>query len=251
MGFDYEAEKSDYCCQKQLRSLNMKPTILISGGSKGIGRAIATHFHREHFDVIICARSPQALEEAREALPGLHTYVCDMADKAAIKSLAAEINERFGALDVLVNNAGTYLPGAIHSEDDSVYETLMATNMGSAYYLTKGLLPGMMQRRSGTIFNIASVAGIKAYDNGGSYSISKFAMVGFSRNLREEMKPYNIRVVTVLPGAVKTASWDGVDIDENRLMPPSDIAALVWNAWSLSDRTVVEDIIVRPALGDL
>lgn len=229
----------------------MKKKIFISGASKGIGFAIADAFYQKDFDVIICARNSKGLAAAKEKLPNLHLFQCDISDKSAVKTLADTLNEQFGAMDVLVNNGGVFQPGQLFSEDDSVFETMMSTNVASAYYLTKGVLPLMMEKKSGTIVNIASIASINAYANGGSYSISKYAMLGFSKNLREEMKEFNIRVVSIMPGAVFTASWEGADVPEERLMPSEDIASLVWNAYSLSPRTVVEDIVVRPFLGDL
>ena len=108
-----------------------------------------------------------------------------------------------------------------------------------------------MEQKRGQIFNIASIAGIKAYANGGSYSISKFALMGFSKNLREELKPFNIKVCAVLPGAVLTDAWGIIDFPEERLMPVEDIAKSIYDIYSLSDRTVVEEIILRPILGDL
>lgn len=229
----------------------MKETVFISGASRGIGRAIARIFYEAGAEVIICSRSEQKLAEAKEAMPKLHTYVCDISQKAEVKALARTLNERFGALDVLVNNGGRFLPGLVHEEEDEVFEQLMATNLNSAYYFTKALLPPMKARRKGTIVNMCSVASIMAYPNGGSYSISKYAMLGFSRCLREELKPFNLRVINVLPGAVLTDSWAEADLPEERFIPPEDIARLVWNACQLSERTVVEDILVRPALGDI
>lgn len=228
-----------------------QPTAFVSGASKGIGLAIAQKFHHEGYRVGICARSQAGLDAAAAEMPGLLTYVCDMSDKAAVKELATKIQADLGPLDVLVNNAGVFQPGEVHSEADEAYELMMRTNMDSAYYLTKGVIHPMMARKSGAIVNIASVASIKAYTHGGSYSISKYAMLGFSKNLREEMKPHGIRVISIMPGAVKTASWDGVDVPAERLMPPEDMAALVWTSVTLTSRSVVEDIVVRPQLGDL
>ncbi|MEM7657025.1 MAG: SDR family oxidoreductase [Bacteroidota bacterium] len=228
-----------------------QPTIFISGASKGIGLGIARLLYQNDYRVVICARGQAALDAAKAEMPKIHTYVCDIADKEAVKRMAVWLNETFGPLDVLVNNGGNFQPGQLHSEADEVYEAMMATNMDSAYYLTKGVLPLMMEQKKGTVVNIASIASINAYANGGSYGISKFAMLGFSKNLREEMKPHNIRVISIMPGAVRTASWDGVDLPEERFMPVEDVAQLVWALCSLTDRTVVEDIVLRPALGDI
>ncbi|RYZ34365.1 MAG: SDR family NAD(P)-dependent oxidoreductase, partial [Sphingobacteriales bacterium] len=155
------------------------------------------------------------------------------------------------APDILVNNTGTYLPGSVHNEAEGSLETLMATNLYSAYHLTRALLPAMMSRKQGHIFNMCSIASLQAYANGGAYSITKFAMAGFSKNLREEMKSYDIKVTTVYPGAAYTDSWKGSGVDPQRLMDEKDIADMVWSASRLSSRACVEEILLRPQLGDL
>jgi NADP-dependent 3-hydroxy acid dehydrogenase YdfG len=229
----------------------MKKKIFISGGSKGIGLAVAKKFYEQGFEVIICARGQAALEAAKAEMPGLHTLVCDLSDKSAVKQLAATLNRDYGPLDILINNGGVFMPGLLHKEEDAVYETQMRTNMDSTYYLTKGVVGGMIAQKAGMIVNMCSIASLAAYPGGGSYSVSKFAMLGFSKVLREEMKPYGIRVVSIMPGAVKTAAWDGVDLPEERFIPARDIAEIVWNAWIMSPHTVVEEIVVRPTPGDI
>ncbi|HHG83564.1 MAG TPA: SDR family oxidoreductase [Bacteroidetes bacterium] len=225
--------------------------IFISGASKGIGLATAEKFYQEGWKVIICARGQAALDAAQAKMPKLITYTCDLADKNAVKELAAKIQLEHGTLDILFNNGGTFLPGQLHSEEDEVFENLMATNLFSAYYMTKGLLPNMIALGKGTVVNMCSIASINAYAQGGAYSVSKFGLYGFSKSLREEMKPKGIRVISILPGATFTASWEGMDLPEARFIPAEDIAELVWTACKLSDRTVVEDIVVRPQLGDI
>ena len=229
----------------------MKPSILITGASKGIGLAVARTFYAQDYEVIICARGAEALAAAKAEMPDLHTYSCDLADKSAVLNMMADIEKRFSRLDVLVNNGGRFLPGGIHDSETDVFEQIMDTNLRSAYYVTTAALPAMIAAKKGDIFNVCSVASIKAYAGGGLYGISKFALLGFSQNLREEMKPHGIRVIGILPGAVKTASWDGVDLPEERFIPPEDIASIIWNTHSLSARTVVEDLVVRPFLGDI
>ncbi|MEM6628498.1 MAG: SDR family oxidoreductase [Bacteroidota bacterium] len=229
----------------------MKRNILITGGTKGIGWAIAQKFHEQDFQVIICARGEAGLEQAQSKLPGIDTKKCDISQKEQVKGLGAYVNQKYGALDILINNGGVFLPGEVHNEDDETYEQLMATNMDSAYYLTKTVLPLMLEKKAGTIFNMCSVASLQAYPNGGSYSISKFALLGFSRALREEMKDKGIRVISVLPGAVYTPSWEAVDLPESRFIPAEDVAELIWSTYSASIRTVVEELLIRPALGDI
>jgi NADP-dependent 3-hydroxy acid dehydrogenase YdfG len=225
--------------------------IFISGASYGIGLECARRFHREGWKVIICARGKEGLEKAAKEMPGLVTYTCDLADKQSVKDLVEVVNKKHGALDVLVNNGGLFQPGQMHTEDDEIFENLLATNLYSTYYLTKGLLPGMIARKAGTVVNMCSIASITAYEAGGSYSVSKFAMYGFSKSLRAEMKPKGIRVISVLPGATWTRAWEGAGQPEERMIPAEDIAELVWTACSLSNRTVVEDIVIRPLEGDI
>jgi NADP-dependent 3-hydroxy acid dehydrogenase YdfG len=153
--------------------------------------------------------------------------------------------------DIIINNAGDFEPGSIYNERDGLLEDQMAINLYSAYHLTRALLPGMMKRKSGHIFNMCSIAALKAYPNGGSYSISKYAMHGFSKNLREELKPFTIKVTTVFPGAVLTDSWGDFDNTDARIMVADDIAKMIYTASQLSSGACVEEIIIRPQLGDL
>ena len=229
----------------------MQKRIFVSGASKGIGLAIALRFASQGFNVAISARNHDSMTRIQQSHPNIQTVRADMANKAEVENVARWLNESFGPLDVLVNNVGRFIPGQIHTESDELFEELMMTNLYSNYYLTKRVLPSMMARQSGTIFNICSIASLIAYPNSGAYSISKHALHGLSKVLREEMKPYGIRVVSVLPGATLTASWEGVNLPSERFMPAEDIAQVVWDAWSLSPRTVIEEILLRPMLGDI
>lgn len=98
---------------------------------------------------------------------------------------------------------------------------------------------------------MCSTASIVPYVNGGSYCISKFALLGMSRVLREEMKPFGVKVTAVLPGATLTASWDGTDLPKERFMQPEDVAEAIWTAYSLSPNSVLEELLIRPQLGDI
>ena len=235
----------------------MHKLIVVTGGTKGIGRAILEKFAGENFDVITCARNKtdlQSLEESlRKKYPGIEVATCvaDMSDKKQVADFCVFVNSLKRSIDVLVNNAGYFIPGEISTEPEGTLESMINANLYSAYYATRGLVPSMIQNKRGHIFNICSIASIKAYANGGSYAISKFAMLGLSKCLREELKPHNIRVTAIMPGATLTASWDGVNIPDERFMPIEDIAETVYSAWSLSGRSVVEEIIIRPQLGDL
>ena len=233
--------------------------IVITGASKGLGKAIAEIFaaDEQSHNLFLCARTKDELEktgkELQDRFPktNMHTKTCDVADKNQLVDFAKWIKTITAKVDILVNNAGIYLPGSAHGEDDGVLESLMEVNVYSAYHLTRLLLPPMIKAKNGHIFNICSIASLQAYPNGGAYGISKFAMYGFSKNLREEMKPYGIKVTHVLPGAAFTDSWSGSGVDPKRIMEAGDIAKMVYAAAQLSPQACVEEIILRPLPGDL
>ncbi len=235
----------------------MNKRIIITGATKGIGRAIAEKFAREGFDAIVCARNNDDLKamksEFKKHFPKgkLHIKKADLSKKKQVLAFAEFVKKTWDRFDILVNNAGVFLPGEITKEEDGKLESQIETNLYSAYHLTRAVLPLMLPQKSGHIFNMCSIASFMAYPNGGSYSISKFALLGFSKVLREELKTEGIKVTSIMPGATWSASWAGVDLPESRLAKAEDIAEVVWSAFSLSASAVVEDIVVRPQLGDL
>jgi len=235
---------------------NRKPLAIVTGASKGIGRSIAAAFAGRDHRVLICSRKETHLREAaafiKKEHPGadIKTMEADFSYMASVRSFG-EWCLREGIPDVLVNNAGIYLPGNLGDEAEGNMENTMNINFFSAYHLTRQLLPAMKAAGRGHIFNISSIAGLSAYEGGGSYSVSKFALTGFSKNLRHELKQSGIKVTTVFPGAVMTDSWKGFDNSQQRIMEAGDIAAMVLAAASLSPQATVEEIIIRPQLGDL
>lgn len=235
--------------------------VVVTGASRGIGKAIAGIFAANGNNLYLTSRSDVALYKATEELMTEYPGVIIKA-----KPFDLSIRERaqqFGSWclqhavpDILVNNAGLFEPGSSFNEPDGQLENQLATNLYSAYYLTRRLLPKMIEstredRFNRHVFNMCSIASLAAYPNGGAYSISKFALYGFSKNLREEMKEYGIKVTAIHPGAVMTDSWGNFDNSRHRIMEVSDIAKLVYAASQLSMQACVEDIIIRPQQGDL
>jgi short-subunit dehydrogenase len=231
--------------------------IIITGASKGLGRAVAEKFAAHGYDLFLCSRDQQALTTAARQLEQRYTTITvrskavDLAEKDQALAFGRWVLESGAGIDVLVNNAGQFIPGSVHDEEEGVLERLMAVNLYSAYHLTRMLLPAMMAHGSGHIFNMCSVASLQAYPNGGAYSISKYALAGFSANLREEMKGFGIKVTTVYPGAAYTDSWAGSGVDPQRIMEAGDVADMVLAAARLSPQATVEEILLRPQLGDL
>jgi short-subunit dehydrogenase len=231
--------------------------VVITGASRGLGLAMAEAFAKEGHDLYLTSRNEVNLYHA---LASLQSRFPDR----IIKAKAFDIGSKTGAVefgqwilgsavetDILINNAGTFEPGRVIDEPEGQMEKMLNTNFFSAYHITRKLLPSMMERKSGHIFNMSSIAGLQAYPNGGSYSVSKFALTGFSKNLREELKSYSIKVTCIYPGAVYTDSWAAAGISPHRIMKPTDIADTVVQISKLSPQAVVEDLVIRPLLGDL
>lgn len=235
----------------------MNMNAVVTGSTKGIGRAIVFALLKEGWNVAVSSRHEtdllQLQEEALQISPGFQCLVhrVDFSKKEETIQYGQLLNNIWNEIDLVVNNVGIFLPGSVHKEEDGALEMMIETNLYSAYHLTRELLPGMMGRRKGTIINMCSIASFMAYPNGGSYTISKFALLGFSKVLREEMKSYGIKVTAIMPGSTWSDSWKGVDFPDERLMPPEDVAEAVLSITKMSPSSVVEEIIIRPQLGDL
>lgn len=235
----------------------MSKSIVVTGGTKGIGLAVLERFAAAGFDLVFCARKEPDGQAVKGGLqtrfPSARIFfkAADLSDKEQVSGFVDFIKTSTPSVDVLVNNAGVFIPGSILEEEEGVLERMIASNLYSAYRLTRALGVDMKNNRSGHIFNICSTASITPYVNGGSYGISKFALLGMTRTLREELKPFGVRVTAILPGATHTASWEGSGLPEERFMKPQDVAESVFGAWSLSERAVVEEILIRPQLGDI
>ena len=231
--------------------------IIITGASKGIGRAIALKFAAHGFAVAACARNKADLHALHIAVEELapasdHIFMtCDVTDREQLHTFAEKIRSNWKGMEILVNNAGVFLPGQVINEAEGTLEKLIDTNLYSAYHMSREIVPSMIAAKRGHIFNMCSVASLHAYANGGSYSISKFALLGLSKALREELKPHSVKVTSLMPGATLTDSWAGVDIPESRFMRAEDIAQLIYDVYHLSQNTVIEEVVLRPVLGDI
>lgn len=233
------------------------PNAIITGATQGIGKAITEKLLANGFSVAICARTEKDLVDLSSAWTQQYPAAtilalqADLGEKQQVFDFAGEILDAFGEINILVNNAGLFFPGRLADEPEGHLEKLMEVNMYSAYYLTRAILPAIKRDGSGHIFNNCSVASLKAYPNGGAYSISKYALLGFSENLRHELVNENIRVTAICAGATWTRSWESAGIDRSRMMEAEDVAEMVWATYNLSSKADVETIIMRPTTGDL
>ena len=230
---------------------------VITGASRGIGKAVAELFALHGYNLYLSARNEERLlktiEELKTRFPNvvIDGMAGDIGKKDQAQLLGQWVLNNCDTIDVLVNNAGSFIPGNVSDEPDGAMETMLDVNLLSAYHLTRVLLPKMTASGTGHIFTVCSVASLAAYPNGGAYSISKYALLGFTKNLRRELQPTGIKVSAVIPGAAFTDSWKSSGLPAERFMEAEDIAHMIYATTQLSPQAVVEEIIMRPQPGDI
>lgn len=231
------------------------PFVLVTGASRGIGAAIALQFAAIRSTLALVSRSASRLREVadqcRNAGATTRFYSCDLTNDREVSIMAAKVLDQVGVPDVIINNAGEFRPGAVHETEPSDFKYQVDVNLLSAYRVTHAFINQMMERESGHIFFMASVASIRGYPAGAAYCAAKHGVLGLARALREETKDSGLKVTAMIPGATFTDSWADSGVPEWRFMPVDDIARMVLDIYRLGDRSVVEEILLRPQLGDL
>lgn len=233
------------------------PVVLITGASQGIGAAIARAFARDIPGVrlaLVARNAPNLRAVAAEcAQSGAEAAVfpCDASKAAAVSRLQRAVTKRFGVVDVLINNAGQFSGGPFLTMNVEDFDAQIAANLRSVFLVSRAFLPAMARRGRGDVFNMGSVASFKGMAGMAGYSAAKFGVLGLSRVMREELKTHGVRVCCVMPGGTESPSWKGSGVSADRLMAAEDVAQAFFGIYKLSRRTVLEEIILRPQLGDL
>lgn len=232
------------------------PSVVITGASQGIGAAVARAFASESdARIVLISRSAERLEEVAASCraAGAETLVipCDVTIPDEVTAAGERILAAWGIPDVLVNNAGQFQPGSLTETSIADFRYQVDVNVNSAFYVTRMFLEGMKQRGSGTIFFMTSVAGIRAYPGGAAYCVGKHGLLGLARVTREETRGTGVRSTAIVLGATYTPSWHGAGLPEERFIPVEDVADAVMSIYRMSDRTNVEEILIRPRDGDI
>lgn len=221
---------------------------LITGAGKGIGKATAVRLAEEGAAVALLARSASDLEEVRSELTAKwNTKVClvtaDIANREQVENAIKKVEDELGIPDILVNNAGIGKFGLITEMDPEEWERIIQVNLLGTYYVTRAVLPGMIERKSGNIINISSSSGERASATTSAYSASKFGMMGFTESLMQEVRKHNIRVTALTPSTVNTelAMKAGLKIgDETWMMQPEDLAQVIVDLLQLPQRVFIK-----------
>jgi len=230
--------------------VNKTPNIAwITGANKGIGAALTQKGAELGFIIAASSRSNSII-----ASHNIHPVECDVQSVKSIENCYNNSLEKFGAIDILINNAGVATFAKTWETSLEEADAMLNTNLRGMFLCTKTVLPDMINRKSGIIVNIQSVAAIKTFSNCSVYAASKAGALAMSRSLREEVREFGIKIIDILLGATETDIWDSDSRNEfgNRMLQPSEIASIVWQTISMSTDSIhLEEIVVRPQLGDL
>ncbi len=235
----------------------VRPVVWVVGASRGIGKEIGKQFASIGCEVCLSSRSVKGLKlvaKEIETLGGKASIIpCDITKIKEIQSAAKNILKKFGRIDILINNAGITSFKNTADESLKAIEAIIETNLKGPIACITTVLPGMMAQKSGWIINILSTVAVKTFKGAGAYTAAKEGLYGFSKVLREEMREHNIKVMNILPGATVTEMWHPKLRDKyrHRMMTPGDVAEAVLSAYRMPQTVVVEDMMLRPILGDL
>ena len=230
-----------------------RKVVLVTGGSRGIGLAIARALADQGCSVVISGRDQSALKKAAKQIGSKAVPVlCDVRDEKAVERLAATIKDRFGKLDILINNAGV-AHASLHVETLPLesWKEVIDTNLTGMFLVTRATQP--LMKRGGAIVNNLSISAKKVFPGSSAYNASKHGALGFTNTLREELRGKGIRVIALLPGATDTDIWNQFwpDAPRKKMMSPSTVAQAVVNALALPQESTVEELVILPGAGIL
>ena len=228
---------------------------IVTGATKGMGRAIVMELAANNYNTTFCARDEKQvqalLDELRKNYPLLQFFgmQADMEASSDVSEFAEFAARSLGHVDVLINNAGLYIPSELMNEDERCLERQMQVNVFAPHFLSKFFAAKMIDHGRGHIINICSIASLEPVTRAGSYSISKTALLGLTKALREELRPAGVKVTAVLPGSTLTDSWSGTDLPSDWFILSQDIAKSIINCLQMSSGANIDEIVIRPLYG--
>ena len=223
---------------------------LVTGGSRGIGLAIAARLGRMGARIAICARSAESLERAAEGLrrDAVETLAmaADVTRSAEVTALVERTRKSLGPVDILVNNAGVGIFGPVQALRESDWDAVLDTNLKAVFLVSKEVAPEMIRRRTGQIINISSLAGKNAFANGSIYCASKWGLLGLTYCMAEDLRTYGIRVSAVCPGTVATEFSPHAGKDPSKMLQPDDVAHAVAALVTQAPQSFISEVLLRP-----
>lgn len=231
-------------------------TALITGATKGMGRAIAEKLAQHGCNLLLSARDSQALDtlktnlEARYPTISVRYFPCDFSVSAQLTQFTQWIEDTAPGLDILVNNVGIFRPVSILDETAQDFEQQLQINYVTPHILSRAVGRNMRKNRTGHIFNISSIASRIPVSSAGTYTVTKYAVMGLTQVLRDELRPFDVKVTEIIPGSTLTSSWEGTTIPADQFILPADIAAAIIACLEMSEGASVDEMIIKPKYGN-
>ncbi|SFB94575.1 hypothetical protein SAMN05421747_102258 [Parapedobacter composti] len=232
-------------------------TALITGATKGMGRTTAEKLAQAGYNVILAARDARALASLKHLLQANHPeisilyYACDFSDDAQRTSFIQWATQEHPHIDVLINNVGIFRPVSVLDETTEDFNLQLQVNYFTPHLLSRAIGQNMRKNRKGHIINISSIASREPVSSAGTYTVTKFAVRGLTHVLRDELRPYGVKVTEIIPGSTLTSSWEGTTIPTEQFVQPSDIAEAVLTCLRMSAGANVDEMIVKPKYGNI
>jgi len=230
---------------------------LITGATKGIGRAVAIAFAKQGINLAICSRNRQELLDFEQELKAINPQIkvaatiADCSKREELKNFAEFTEKKLGFVGIIVNNVGMYKHVSILNDSEDSFQKQIDTNLMPAYELYRFFGKSMVSVGEGHIFNICSVAAINPIAEAGVYSVTKYALLGLNKVMRLEMQGHNVKVTAIIPGSTLTDSWRGIEVDKATMVQPEDIASAIVNILNMSAGANVDEMIIKPAPGQI
>jgi 3-oxoacyl-[acyl-carrier protein] reductase len=226
---------------------------VVTGGGRGIGAAISRRLAELGASVVVCGRTAATLEETAKSIVQAgnraEAIPCDVVDDRAVAEIARAVLNKYGRLDVLVNNAGVGAFAApLHEFPIEDWDRILNTNLRGVFYAIRAFAPLMIERRYGHIVNISSLAGKNPLPKGAAYAASKWGLNGLTYSVAEELRAYNIRVSVVCPGSTNTDLSPHEGKDPNRMLQPDDVAHVVEMLVTQSPQSFASEVLLRPTM---
>jgi len=231
-----------------------KPIAILTGASTGIGRSLALKLSSKYF-IYLISRNKQNLNKTKELIDmqnnDCQIIVSDISKTNSLDKIYSQIDNK-DRIELLVNNAGIGVFKSISDTSIEDWDNTLNTNLRGSFLMTKMIIDNLKSKKNGKIVFISSVAGLQPYKNSTAYVASKYAIRGFAASLREELREFNIKVITVFPGAVNTPIWDNKDMEELRegMMKTDDLTETIFHAINAPNNCVTEEITIRRTSGD-
>jgi short-subunit dehydrogenase len=230
---------------------------LITGATKGIGRAVSIAFAKQGINLSICSRNEKELtdfkSELHEVSPKITvvTLLADCSKRDEVINFAAFTEKKLGFVDIIVNNVGMYKHVSILNDSEDSFQKQIDTNLMPSYELYRFFGKSMVSVGKGHIFNICSVAALNPIAEAGVYSVTKYALLGLNKVMRLEMQGHGVKVTAIIPGSTLTDSWKGIEVDKNTMVLPEDVASAITNILNMSAGANVDELIIKPAPGQI